>query len=85
MYDELRTAWGELTAPGAPFEVGEVEVRGIRMRAFTHAPATLRDLWLGSRAHGEADYLVYEGERWSYDRAHQQVGSIGAWLAVLCL
>ena len=80
MYDELRTAWGELTAPGAPFEVGEVEVRGIRMRAFTHAPATLRDLWLGSRAHGEADYLVYEGERWSYDRAHQQVGSIGAWL-----
>ena len=80
MYDELQTAWRELTAPGAPFEVSEVEVRGVRLRAFSHAPPSLRDLWLGSRSHGEADYLVYEGERWSYDRAHRDAGAIGAWL-----
>ena len=58
MYDELRTAWQELTAPGAPFEVGEVEVRGVWMRAFMHAPPSLRDLWLGSRSHSAAGVLA---------------------------
>ena len=80
MYDALRTAWDELTSPGAPFEVGEIEVRGVRVRAFLTAPATLREFWLGSRVHGSADYLVYEEERWDYDRAHREVGAIAAWL-----
>ena len=42
MYEALHSAWDELTRPGAPFEVGEIEVRGIRMRAFLTAPASLR-------------------------------------------
>ena len=28
-YTELKKAWGELTAPGAPFEIATVEVRGV--------------------------------------------------------
>ena len=80
MYEALRKAWGELTSPGAPFEVREVDVRGVRMRAFATAPPTLRHVWLGSQSRADADYLVYEDERWSYGQAHRDVASIGAWL-----
>jgi len=80
MYDELRQVWGELTAPGAPFEVEEVEVRGVRIKTYVTAPASLREVWLGSAAHGEKDYLVYEDERWTYAEAHRQVARIANWL-----
>ncbi len=36
MYAELRKAWDELTSSGAPFEIAEVEVRGVRLRACTY-------------------------------------------------
>jgi len=80
MYDELREVWGELTAPGAPFEVEEVEVRGVRIKSYVTAPKSLREVWLGSAAHGEKDYLVYEDERWTYAEAHRQVARIANWL-----
>ena len=48
MYEELRQIWKELTAPGAPFAVTEVEVQGIPLRAYAGAPPSLREVWLGS-------------------------------------
>ncbi len=80
MYDQLRQVWGELTAPGAPFEVKEVEVRGVRIKTFASAPASLREVWLASAAHGDADYLVYQDERWTYSEAHRQVARFANWL-----
>ena len=81
MYEQLKQVWNELTGPGAPFEVTEVMVRGIPLRAFATAPPSLRHVWEGSAAHGSRDYLVYQDERWSYADAHRQVAAIGAWLA----
>ncbi len=81
MYQELRDVWRELTAPGAPFELGEVEVRGVRLRAYAAAPPSLREVWLASAAHGDADYLVYRDERWTYAEAHREVASVASWLA----
>ncbi|MGI9591533.1 MAG: class I adenylate-forming enzyme family protein, partial [Myxococcota bacterium] len=80
MYQELEQVWQELTAPGAPFEVTEVEIRGVRLRAYAGAPPSLREIWLGSAAHGDADYLVYRDERWSYTDAHRDVASVARWL-----
>jgi len=80
MYAELHKAWDELTSPGAPFEIAKIDVRGVHMRAFAGAPPTLRHVWLASQAHADADYLVYQYERWSYAQAHRDVASIGAWL-----
>ena len=80
MYEQLREVWGELTAPGAPFEVKEALVRGVRIRTYANAPASLRDVWIASAAHGEKDYLVYENERWTYAEAHRQVARIASWL-----
>lgn len=80
MYDELRKARAELTAPGAPFEVVEAEVRGIRIKTYANAPNSLREIWQGSAAHGDLDYLVYGEERISYSEAHRQVARLALWL-----
>jgi long-chain acyl-CoA synthetase len=81
VYEQLREVWNELTAPGAPFEITQVDVRGVPVKAFAGAPPSLRALWLGSVAHGDKDYLVYEDERWSYEDAHREVNAIAGWLA----
>jgi long-chain acyl-CoA synthetase len=79
-YAELKKAWAELTAPGAPLEVTEVEVGGQSLRAFKNAPPNVRALWLSSAAFGPRDYLVYGDERITYAQAHEQVASIAAWM-----
>jgi long-chain acyl-CoA synthetase len=80
VYQELREVWKELTGPGAPFEVVDVEVGGVTLKAYKGAPSSLRDVWLGSAGHADNDYLVYQDERWTYADAHREVASIAAWL-----
>jgi long-chain acyl-CoA synthetase len=80
-YKELKKAWGELTAPGAPFEIETVTVRGIPVRTYKNAPPTVRHLWLASKAFADREYLVYQDERMTYAEAHRQVAAVGAWLA----
>jgi long-chain acyl-CoA synthetase len=80
MYHQLEEVWNELTGPGAQFEIAEVVVRGNPMRTYVNAPASLRDVWLASRAFAERDYLVYHDERITFTEAHRQVGSIACWL-----
>src|SRR6202167_6822941 len=56
-----------LTAPGAPFEMQERSIRGVRTRLWKNAPPTLRDLFLVSRKFGERTFVVYGDERVSYE------------------
>jgi len=53
---------------------------------FTIAEETQR-LMRQMVADGEADYLVYEDQRWSYTQAHRDVAAIANWLheALSCL
>ncbi|MGP4028187.1 class I adenylate-forming enzyme family protein [Actinomadura sp. 3N407] len=60
---EVRAA---MTAPGQLFEMDEAEIRGVRTRVWKNAPPTLREILEVSRAHGDAAYLVYEGDRLSF-------------------
>ena len=55
-----------LTAPGAPFEMAEIEALGRQVRVWKYAPPDIRTLFMATLAHGERDYLVYEDERLSY-------------------
>lgn len=80
MYEELKQVWNELTVPGAPFAVEEVVVRGVPIKSYVTAPNSLREVWLGSAAHGDRDYLVYDSERWTYAQAHRQVAALANWL-----
>lgn len=79
-YRELKEAWSELTAPGAPFEVAEIPVRGNMIRMYKNAPPSVRELWLSTAAYGDRDYLVYDQDRLTYAQAHVEVNAIAAWL-----
>jgi long-chain acyl-CoA synthetase len=79
-YRELKQAWGELIAPGAAFEIVETEVRGVPLRTFKNAPASIRDVWLSTAAFADRTYIVYEGERITYAQAHETVGAVASWL-----
>ena len=75
-------SWDEavraLTAPEAPFEVVEAEVRGERLRVFRRTPPSLRALFATARARGENIFLVYEDERWSFAEVMARVDELGA-------
>jgi long-chain acyl-CoA synthetase len=80
-YAELDRAWAELTAPGAPFEIAEVPIRGVPTKTFKNAPPNVRALWLSTAAFAGRDYLIYGDERITYAEAHRRVDSVVNWLA----
>jgi long-chain acyl-CoA synthetase len=80
-YKELKTAWAELVAPGAPFEISDIVVRGSPIRTYLNAPPSVRDLWLSSAQFADREYLVYRDERITYGEAHARVNAIAGWLA----
>ena len=59
-----------------PFEIVVEDVRGVPLRVFKHAPASLRAIWDASAVHGPADFLVYEDERLTFDDAHRAVRAL---------
>jgi long-chain acyl-CoA synthetase len=71
-----------LLAPGSRFEIEKVEIRGLETRVWRNAPPTLRAIWEHARSYGERTYLVYEGERWSYERSHRAVARLARHLVV---
>ncbi|MCB1674711.1 MAG: acyl--CoA ligase [Halioglobus sp.] len=73
---QLEQARTQLTQPGAPFELTTVESNGVNYRAFKNAPQTLAQLAESSRKLGDKCFLVYEDERWSYERFFQHVDAL---------
>ena len=64
----LADAHAKLTGPGAPFEIEEVDIRGIRTRVWKNAPPTLREVFIAGRAaHGPKTFLVYEDDRATFE------------------
>lgn len=80
MYKQLNEVWKQLTGPDGEFEIVETEIRGQMLREYKNAPPTLRALWQISAAHAESEYLVYQADRWTFARAHQEVASFAQWL-----
>jgi acyl-CoA synthetase (AMP-forming)/AMP-acid ligase II len=68
----------KLTGPGGPFEIVEESVLGERVRVFKQRARSLREMLLGSRAHGAAEYLVHGEKRVSYAQHLAQVGALAA-------
>ena len=66
-----------LTGPGGPFEMEDVVVRGVPLRAWKSAPADLRAVFELSAAHGDKTFLVYEDERVTFDEHYRTVAALG--------
>ncbi|HSP98266.1 MAG TPA: class I adenylate-forming enzyme family protein [Candidatus Dormibacteraeota bacterium] len=74
-YEEALAA---LTAPDGMFAIVDGQARGVPVRIFRNAPATLRAFVEGARAKGDAEYLVYENERYAYAQVLERVDALAA-------
>jgi long-chain acyl-CoA synthetase len=70
-----------VTGPGGPFELAEAEIGGERLRVFKNTPPSLRALFGAARARGDATFLVFEDERWSFADVTAKADALGAALA----
>jgi long-chain acyl-CoA synthetase len=74
--DHLHTAWAELTSPGAPFALAETTIRNVPVKVFAAAPPNMRIVWEMAAARGDADYIVYEDERYTFAEIATQVRAL---------
>ena len=66
----------QLTAPGAPFELTEVAVGGRPTKVYRQAFASFPALIDSGRIHGDKEFMVYEGDRWSFTRFFAAVDAL---------
>jgi len=76
-YDEAVAA---VTARGQRFELAPIEVDGVACTGFANAPRTLRALFASARSRGDATFLVYEDERWTFAEVMAEVDALAATL-----
>ena len=67
-------AIAELTAPGQPYALENIVANGAPIRAFANAPRNLGQLFFDTRS--DKPFIVYDGERWSYDQAWRDAARI---------
>lgn len=66
----LEQAVHHVTTTNPTFKVGSADIRGVHYPVFENIPPHVRALMQASREiqeSGNAEYIVYENERWSYD------------------
>ena len=73
-------AVAQLMAPTAPFEIETVEVGGVPLRAFKNAETSLGAFLAAGRNHGDALFLQYQGESWTYSDFFGAVDKVCDWL-----
>ena len=73
-------AVAQLTAPTAPFEVMTETVSGVPLRAFKNAERSLGQFLAAGRNHGDALFLQYQGDSWTYQRFFDAVDHVCHWL-----
>lgn len=78
--EHFRTARELAVKPGSLFEVGTVNVRGQDLLGYVNAPGSMRDLWAMASGYGDAEYLVYQDERWTYAQAAADIAAFANWL-----
>ena len=83
--DEIKQAYDQsiaaLTAAGSDFETAQRTIDGVDFTVYKHAPQTLLDIYLAAASHGEKEFLIYEGERWTFNDLFQQAWALAAALS----
>ena len=78
MVEVLARCQRELSAPGAPFELDQERLDGQVLTVYRRAARTLPEFIDAGRVHGEREFMVYEGERWSFARFYAAVDALAA-------
>lgn len=78
--EHYRNAVEMVTAPGSLLELTTIDVGGHGLKAYRHAPGSMRDLWLLGQGFGDQEYIVYGDERWTFAEAGKIVAHFATWL-----
>ena len=62
------------------FPLEALPPHGVAVKAFKNAPRSLREVFASARARGDATFLVYEDERWSFAEVMAHVDALAALL-----
>ncbi|MEW6091171.1 MAG: class I adenylate-forming enzyme family protein, partial [Pseudomonadota bacterium] len=73
----IEEAHAFLTAPGTPFEMETVNIRGVPIRTYKGTPPSLRAIFDAGRAHGQKEFIIYEGERLTYENHYRAATAFG--------
>ena len=71
----------EMTKPGGPFEITEVDIGGSKVRAYVNAPSSMRMMLEMTRGYGDRDFLVYGEDRVTFAQHLELVAGLAKWLA----
>ena len=77
---QIQETKAKITAPEAFFELEDVTIDGQSLPTYKHAPKTLIEVLDNSRGHGDIDFMVYEGERYTFTRFYEEVDAMAATL-----
>jgi len=66
----IQDAIDHIAATEEIYELEEREIRGVTYRTFKNGPKSLRDVHEMCLQHGDADFLVYDDERYSFNDVH---------------
>ncbi len=72
---EFDAVMAQLTAAGAPYELAGDDSTG---RYYVKAPANLVEAFAVARQHGDKEFLIYEGERRSFNQLMDEADAIAA-------
>jgi len=72
---EFDAVMAQLTAQGAPYELAGDDSSG---HYYKQAPANLVEAFAVARQHGDREFLIYEGERRSFNDLMDEADAIGA-------
>jgi acyl-CoA synthetase (AMP-forming)/AMP-acid ligase II len=78
--EHYRNAVAMVTAPDAFLELTTIEQGGQALKAYKHAPGSMRDLWMLGQGYADQEYIVYGDERWTFAEAGQLVANFATWL-----
>ena len=73
--EQFNTAMGQLTAAGAPYELSGDDSSG---HYYVNAPANLVEALSVARQHGDREFLIYEGERRSFNDLMDEADALAA-------
>ncbi len=78
LLSQVEQCRAQLTGTGAPFERVAVAVNGHNYLAYRNAFPNLPALINAGRAHGPREFMVYENDRWTFDRFFHAVDALAA-------
>ena len=72
----IAEANAQMMTPGSMFETQRMTINGVDMTVWKHAPANLRQILDLSLSHASRDFLVYEGQRFTFDEHYRYAATL---------